>query len=56
MSKKYKSYSQECKKQNIRLVEKELSIQTFSNVSVKIDKNYFAIKPSGVVPKKIDIK
>ena len=56
MSKKYKSYSQECKKQNIRLIEKKLSIQTFSNVSVKIDNQYFAIKPSGVMPKKIDIK
>ena len=33
MIKKYKNYSQECKKQNIRLVEKNLSIQTFSNVS-----------------------
>ena len=55
MVKKYKSYSHECKKQNIRLIEKNLSIQTFSNVSIKIDKNYFVIKPSGVEPKKIDI-
>ena len=55
MIKKYKNYSQECKRQNIRLVEKELSIQTFSNVSVRIDKNYFVIKPSGIPPKKINV-
>ena len=55
MNKKFKSFSKECKKQNIRLVKKNLSIQTFSNVSVKIDKNYFVIKPSGVLPNKIDI-
>ena len=55
MIKKYKNYSQECKKQNTRLVEKNLSIQTFSNVSVKIDKKYFVIKPSGVPPQKINI-
>ena len=35
MIKKYKNYSKECKRQNIRLVEKNLSIQTFSNVSIK---------------------
>ena len=55
MIKKYRNYSQECKKQNTRLVEKNLSIQTFSNVSVKIDKKYFVIKPSGVPPQKINI-
>ena len=55
MNKKFKSFSKECKKQNIRLVKKNLSIQTFSNVSVKIDKNYFVIKPSGVLPNEIDI-
>jgi L-ribulose-5-phosphate 4-epimerase len=55
MIKKYINYSQECKKQNIRLVEKKLSIQTFSNVSVRIDKNFFVIKPSGVPPKQINI-
>ena len=55
MNKKYKSFSKECKNQNVRLVKKNLSIQTFSNVSVKIDKRYFAIKPSGVVPRQIDV-
>lgn len=54
--KKYKNFFIECKKQNILLFQKKLSIQTFSNVSIKIDKNYFTIKPSGVVPSKIDIK
>ena len=51
----YKYFS-ECKKQNIELVKKKLSIQTFSNVSIRIDKNYFTIKPSGVVPAKIKLK
>ena len=46
----------ECKKQNIILVKKNLSIQTFSNVSVRIDRKFFTIKPSGVVPSKIKIK
>ena len=51
----YKYFS-ECKKQNIELVKKKLSIQTFSNVSIRIDKNYFTIKPSWVVPAKIKLK
>ena len=46
----------ECKKQNISLVKKNLSIQTFSNVSVRIDSKFFTIKPSGIVPSKINIK
>lgn len=46
----------ECKKQNISLVKKNLSIQTFSNVSIRIDKKYFTIKPSGIFPNKIKIK
>ena len=32
----------------IALVEKGLVIQNFGNSSIKIEKNYFAIKPSGV--------
>ena len=55
MIKKYKSFLNECKKQNVRLVKKNLSIQTFSNVSVKIDSRYFTIKPSGVFPNQINI-
>ena len=46
----------ECKKQNVILVKKKLSIQTFSNVSIRIDKEYFTIKPSGVIPDKIITK
>ncbi len=52
---KYKNFLKECKNQNIRLVKKNLSIQTFSNVSIRINEKYFAIKPSGVLPNKIDI-
>jgi len=52
----YLKFLIECKKQNINLVKKKLSIQTFSNVSIKIDKNYFTIKPSGVSPNKIKTK
>ena len=43
MIKKYKSFLNECKKQNVRLVKKNLSIQTFSNVSVKIDSRYLEL-------------
>ena len=55
MNKKFKNPSKECKKQNIRLVKKNLSIQTFSNVSLRIDEKYFVIKPSGVPPTQIKI-
>lgn len=53
--KKYRKFSKECKNQNIRLVKKNLSIQTFSNVSIRINEKYFVIKPSGILPDKIDI-
>ncbi len=52
----FNKFFQECKKQNIILVKKKLSIQTFSNVSIRINNNYFTIKPTGVIPKKIKIK
>ena len=52
----FNKFFNECKKQNINLVKKNLSIQTFSNVSIRIDKNFFTIKPSGVIPSKIKIK
>ena len=51
--KSFKNFVKVCKNQNIRLVKKKLSIQTFSNVSIRIDKKYFTIKPSGVLPSKI---
>ena len=37
-----------CITNNISLVEKGLVVQNFGNSSIKIEKNYFAIKPSGV--------
>ena len=51
-----KNFFVECKKQNVILVKKKLSMQTFSNVSIRIDKKYFTIKPSGVIPNKIITK
>ena len=56
MYKKYQNFSKECKNQNIKLVKKSLSIQTFSNVSLRIDNKYFVIKPSGVQPSQINVK
>ena len=53
---KLNKFLQECKKQNKLIVEKKLSIQTFSNVSIRIDKDHFTIKPSGVLPHKIKDK
>ena len=53
--KSFKNFIKACKAQNIRLVKKKLSIQTFSNVSIRIDKKYFTIKPSGVLPSKINV-
>ena len=46
----------ECINQNKLLVKKNLSVHTFSNVSVKLDKKYFVIKPSGIFPKDINNK
>ena len=53
--KKLNKFLNECKKQNVLLVKKKLSIQTFSNASIRIDKNYFVIKPSGVLPHQINV-
>ncbi len=52
--KSFKNFIKVCKTQNIRLVKKKLSIQTFSNVSIRIDRKYFTIKPSGILPSKIN--
>ena len=41
--KSFKNFIKVCKTQNIRLVKKKLSIQTFSNVSIRIDRKYFTI-------------
>jgi L-ribulose-5-phosphate 4-epimerase len=45
-----------CIIENKLLKKKKLSIQTFSNVSIKINKNYFTIKPSGMRPEDIELK
>ena len=37
----------ECIKQNILLETKKLIFQSFGNVSIKLDSNHIAIKPSG---------
>ena len=46
---------EECINQNILLKKKKLSIQTFSNVSIRLNDKYFTIKPSGVLPEKITL-
>ena len=37
-----------CLEQNRLLVKKKLVIHNFGNVSLRIDKNHFTIKPSGI--------
>ena len=37
-----------CLLANKDLIKKNLAIQTFGNVSQRLDKNYFTIKPSGI--------
>ena len=46
----------ECINQNKLLKKKKLTIQTFSNVSIRLNSKYFTIKPSGVSPDKIIAK
>ena len=46
----------ECINQNKLLKKKKLSVQTFSNVSIRLNDKYFTIKPSGVLPEKIILK
>ena len=46
----------ECINQNNLLIEKKLTIQTFSNVSVRLNSKYFTIKPSGMLAKDIILK
>ena len=38
----------ECLKQNIKLIDLKLSFQNFGNLSLRLDSDHFAIKPSGV--------
>ena len=44
-----------CIKQNILLIKKDLVIQTFGNVSIRIDTNHFCIKPSGIPAEELKI-
>ena len=45
--KKYLNIAKECIKQNKELINKKLVIHNFGNVSLRIDKEHFVIKPSG---------
>ena len=42
------SLKSECLNQNKLLIKKKLVIQNFGNVSLRLDKDYFTIKPSGI--------
>ena len=50
------SHKIKCLKSNKLLISKKLSIQTFGNVSQRINKDLFVIKPSGVNLNKIKSK
>ena len=51
--KKYLNIAKECIKQNKELINKKLVIHNFGNVSLRIDKDHFVIKPSGAVLNKL---
>ena len=53
--KKYKPLVKTCISQNIQLYTKNLVIHNFGNVSIRIDSNHFAIKPSGIIPNEIKV-
>ena len=48
MPRKFSDYAKQCILQNKLLVKKKLVIQNFGNVSIRVDKDHFVIKPSGV--------
>jgi L-ribulose-5-phosphate 4-epimerase len=48
LMKKKINFNQKCLEQNKLLVKKKLVMHSFGNVSLRIDDNYFVIKPSGV--------
>ena len=50
-----KKIVKECIDQNKLLNKKKLTIQTFSNVSIRINKKFFVIKPSGLLPERVEI-
>ena len=45
--KNYLKIASECINQNKKLIEKKLVIHNFGNVSLRLDKDHFIIKPSG---------
>jgi L-ribulose-5-phosphate 4-epimerase len=51
--KNQKKVIKECINQNKLLKKKNLTLQTFSNVSIRLNEKYFTIKPSGVMPEDI---
>ena len=53
--KNYKPLVKTCISQNIQLYTKNLVIHNFGNVSIRIDSNHFAIKPSGIIPNEIKV-
>ena len=44
---KISKFAKKCIDENIKLIKKKLVIHNFGNVSIRIDKNHFVIKPSG---------
>ena len=56
MKKNIIKFAELCLKQNKIVVEKNLVIQNFGNVSLRIDNDHFVIKPSGVNLYKINVK
>ena len=55
MPRKFSDYAKQCILQNKLLVKKKLVIQNFGNVSIRVDKDHFVIKPSGVNLTKVNI-
>ena len=56
MKKNIIKFAELCLKQNKIVVEKNLVIQNFGNVSLRIDNDHFVIKPSGVNLYKIKVE
>tara|TARA_B100000963_G_scaffold361948_1_gene401149 strand:+ start:3708 stop:4424 length:717 start_codon:yes stop_codon:yes gene_type:complete len=54
MNKNWSQISKKCLKENKLLISKKLSIHVFGNVSLRLDKNHFVIKPSGAKLEKIN--
>ena len=55
MPRNFSNYAKQCILQNKLLVKKKLVIQNFGNVSIRVDRDHFVIKPSGVNLTKVNI-